>query len=119
MSSKIIDQQLQKVQIADLSNYNEHTKTFFIKRKGGIKLEEDKGYIISLKDSAFTNTVVINNWNNGSFPKDKYLKIDINKKINNMIKVVSIGYNPITRQDTGRYWSGWLSVDNIDVIEKL
>jgi hypothetical protein len=48
MSTKIIDQQLKKVQNADLSNYNSDTNTYFIKRKVGIKLEEDKGYIINL-----------------------------------------------------------------------
>ena len=62
---------------------------------------------------------MINNWNGGSFPKTRYLKIDINKKMNNMIKVVSVGYDLETRQDLDKYWSGWLCVDNLVIIEKI
>lgn len=119
MVSKLIEQQLKKVQVADLNNYNADINTYFIKRKVGIKIEEDMGYIIHLKDSAFTNNAIINNWNNGSFPKVRDLKIDVNKKMNNMIKVVSVGYDIETKQDLDRYWSGWLCIDNIDIIEKL
>lgn len=119
MLNKIIEQQLNKVQNADLSNYNPETNTYFIKKRIDIKLEEDKGYIIYLKDSAFTNTTIINNWNNGSFPKTRYLKIDIIKKMNNMIKINSIEYNLITKQNLDKHWSGWLCVDNLDIIEKL
>ena len=119
MLGKIIEQQLTKVQVADLSNYNKETNTYLIKRKTTIKIEEDKGYIIYLKDSAFDNTAIINNWNNGSFPKARYLKIDVNKKMNNMIKVVSVGYDSITKEDLAMYWSGWLCIDNFDIIEKL
>jgi hypothetical protein len=62
---------------------------------------------------------VINNWNNGSFPTVRYLKVDIAKKMNNMIKVVGVGYDPITEQDLDKYWSGWLSIDNINIIARL
>lgn len=119
MIGKIVEQQLQKVQVADLTNYNPETNTYFIKRRVDIKIEEDKGYIIYLKDSAFANVAIINNWNNGSFPKTRYLKVDVNKKMNNMIKVVSVGYDFALKQDLAMYWSGWISLDNIDVVEKL
>jgi len=119
MVSKVIEQQLKKVQNANLSNYNPETNTYFIKRRVDIKIEEDSGYIIHLKDSAFTNSAIITNWNNGSFPKTCYLKIDVNKKMNNMIKIVGVGYDIISKQDLAIYWSGWLCLDNIDIIEKL
>ena len=119
MANKIIEQQLAKVQNANLSNYIPETDTYIIPKHVGIKIEEDKGYIIYLKDGAFTNTTIINNWNNGSFPTVRYLKIDIAKKMNNMIKVVSVGYDPITEQDLDKYWSGWLSIDNINIIARL
>lgn len=119
MSSKIIEQQLKRVQAADLSNFDSKSNTYIIKQRADIKIEEDKGYIIFIKDSAFTNNVVINNWNNGSFPKIRYLKVDINKRMNNMIKVVGIGYDPETKQDLDKYWSGWICIDNIEIIEKL
>ena len=119
MASKIIEQQLKKVQAANLQNYNPETNTYLIKRRFDIKIEEDSAYIIKLKDSAFSNTAIINNWNNGSFPKVNYLKIDVNKKMNNMIKVVSVGYDFVNKQDLMAYWSGWLALDNIEIIEKL
>lgn len=117
--SKIVEQQLKKVQAADLSNYNKETNTYYIKRRMDIKIEEDGAYIIQLKPFAFANTAVINNWNNGSFPKTATLKIDVNRRMSNMVKVVSVGYDLVTREDLPLYWSGWLAIDNFDIIEKL
>jgi len=119
MLNKIIEQQLSKVRTADLGTYNTETNTYFIRKKGGIKLEENNGYIIRLKDSAFTNTILINNWNHGSSPKTNCLKIDVTRKMDNMIKVISVGYDLTLKQDLDKYWSGWLSIDNIEIIQKL
>lgn len=117
--SKIIEQQLKKTQNVDISNYNPETNTYIIKKRNDIKIEENCMYLIKLKDSAFSNTVVINNWNNGFFTSSRYLKIDVHTKMTNMIKVVGVGYNIETQQDLISRWSGWLCIDNIEILEKL
>ena len=59
------------------------------------------------------------NWNHNTFPKEKYLKVDISKKLNNMIYVNSIGYNAEKDVDIDCCWSGWLPTSSIKLIKEL
>ena len=36
-----------------------------------------------------------------------------------MIKVVGVGYDAETNQDVSYFWSGWLTLEDIDVIQKI
>lgn len=117
--NNVIKNQLEKVIVADLSNYNPETNTYIIPKRKDKKIEEDKCYLIHLKAKAFSNRFVIDNWNSGSMPSANYLKADISKKMNKMIKVVSVGYDFENQRDLATFWSGWLSVDDIEVISEL
>lgn len=119
MVSKLVEEQLRKVQYADLSKYCKEANTFVIKKREDIKIEEDKGYLIKLNPSAFNNQAVIVNWNGGSMPKHNYLKIDVSKCMGKMIKIVGVGYDYENKQDLGDFWSGWLSTADLDVISRL
>ena len=115
----IIKQQLERVQYADLSNFNSETNTYIIKKRVDIKLEVDKCYLIRIKPSAYNNSVIVTNWNNGNMPSHEYLKVDISKVMSKMVKVVGVAHDYQNHQDLASFWSGWLSTDDIDVIEKL
>lgn len=117
--NKFIEEQLKKVEKADLSHFNEDTNTYFIPKRVDIKLTENECYLLHLKDSFFRNEVVKNNWNGGTVPKNTYLKADISKILAKMIKVVSIGYDEVNNKDLPSFWSGWLSIEDIEVLEKL
>lgn len=117
--NKVISDQLDKVINADLSNYNPDTNTYIIPKKVDIKLEEDCCYLIYIKPSAKTNSTVNINWNNGSYAPFSYMKVDISKKMGKMIKVTGIEYDNITGQDLGKFWSGWISMDDIKVLTRL
>ena len=119
MTNKIIKEQLKRVEVADLSNFDINTNTYFIPRKNSIRIEEDHTYIFQLKDSAFTNNVVNVNWNNSSAPKNVYYKADVIKKMSGMIKIIGIGYDITTGQDINSFWSGWLSLNDIITLQKL
>lgn len=119
MSNKIILDQLSKVELADLSHFDNETNSYFIPKRCDIKIEEDCCYLIEIKESLYLNQVLAINWNNGTFPKDKYLKIDVSKIMPKMIKVVSIGYDPTLNKDLSNFWSGWLTLADISVIQKL
>lgn len=56
--NKIIKEQLDKVTRADLSNFNEETNTYFIPKKNEIKVENNKAYLIHIKEDFFKNSVV-------------------------------------------------------------
>lgn len=119
MSNKIIEEQLKKVEYADLSNFNEETNTYFIPKRTDIKLEEDNCYLIKLKPTLFTNETLKTNWNKGSVPKYEYLKVDVSKKMVNMIKVVATAFDYDLNQDLSYFWSGWLTIADIEVLQKI
>ena len=117
--SKIIEEQLKKVEVADLSHFDTTTNSYFIPKKNDIRIEENNTYIFQLKPSAFTNNIVNVNWNNSSTPKNVYYKADVIKKMSGMIKIIGIGYDINTGQDTNSFWSGWLSLADIVALQKL
>lgn len=119
MINKLILEQLQKVEKADLSNFNPETNTYIISKRKDIKLEEDVCYLIHLKNSFFKNDTVIYNWNAGSLPTCSYLKVDVSKIMGKMIKVVSVGYDMNTKTDLSCFWSGWINTEDIDVLKQI
>ena len=117
--NKIIEQQLKKLEYADISNFDAATNTYIIPKKVDIKIEEDKCYLIQLLPTLFKNEVLKTNWNAGSMPMYNYMKIDVSKIIGKMIKVVGTGYDIETQTDISSFWSGWLSTQDIKVIKKI
>lgn len=115
----IIQKQLQRVEYADLSNFNADSNTYVIKKRVDIKLEVDSCYLIRVKPSAYNNITVVNNWNNGNMPSSEYLKVDISKVMSKMVKVVGVAHDYQKHQDLASFWSGWLSTDDVEVIAKL
>ena len=119
MVNELIEKELKKVEKADLTNFNSETNTYFIPKRKDIKIEEDCCYLVHLKDTLFKNETLKVNWNNNSLPTYKYLKIDVSKIMAKMIKVVGVGYDAETNQDVSYFWSGWLTLEDIDVIQKI
>ena len=115
----IIESQLKKVQYADLTNFNSETNTYFIKKREDIKLEEDNCYLIHIKPTLKLNKSFITNWNRGSIPTYDYLKIDVSKIMVDKIKVVSVGYNINENKNEDYFWSGWLTINDIEVLKKV
>lgn len=119
MISKLIRDQLNKTIYADLSNFDELTNTYFIKKREDVKIEEDNFYLIHLKMSAFTNKTISDNWNAGSIPPVAYMKIDASKVMGKMVKVLGAGFDIENNRDLSVFWSGWLCVDDIEVLYKI
>lgn len=117
--TELIKKQLDQVQYADLSNFNAETATYLIKKRVDMKIQTDSCYLIRLKQSARSNMAVITNWNSGSMPNFNCFKADISKIMGKMIKVVAVGYDERLNQDIPSFWSGWLNIDDIEVILKL
>ena len=119
MVSEIIKKELQKVEKADLTHFDPETNTYFIPKRNDIKIEEDNCYLVHLKDTLFNNQTLKVNWNNGSLPIYSYLKVDVSKIMAKMIKVVAVGFDNETQSDISYFWSGWLTLDEIEVLKKL
>lgn len=114
---------MNKVTEADLSNFDTATNTFTIKKKTTIKIEENSYYLIELKDSLLNSNELAytlnNNLNNGNPPKHKYYKVVVNSSLGKIIKVDGRAYDYATKTDLNIFWSGYLLVSEINILEKL
>jgi len=52
-------------------------------------------------------------------PSSSYIKADLNKILNNMIKITGIELEEGSLRDTNKIWVGWLPIDGIEVLQKL
>jgi len=117
--NKLIGEELKKVQFADLSNYNQETNSYVIPQRKDIKVEIDKCYLVELKPSFFHKEDLYKNWGNTNQPHSKYLKIDVSKIVQKMIKVVAIEYDNEKKLDLSSFWNGWLNLQDINVLKAL
>lgn len=120
--NKHIKEQLNQVKLANIPNFDDNTTHIFIKKQTTIKIEEDSCYLIKL-NSTITNpsltSTLSSNWNNGSVPNHSYYKVDIQKIMSHMIKVVGVAYDYDNNRDLTDMWCGWLPIDEIEIISKL
>ena len=117
--NKLIKEQLDKTNFADLSNYDENTCTYFIKKRVDIKLVQDHCYLIELKATLFDNQALVVNWNQNNMPKVNALKIEVCRLMGDMVKVNGIGWDSISNKDLNYYWTGWLTIKDIKVIQEI
>lgn len=120
--NKIIQAQLKKCEVADLSTYDEATCTYHIPRFRQVKLEVNTCYLIKLDDMVLnrdSSSVLVSNWNKGTVPPCRYMKVDVCKVLGKMIQVNGLGFDYDTKEDLNVMWSGWLPLQNISVIERI
>lgn len=115
MRSKTVEMQLKQCNYADLSHFDETTGVFNIPKYSKPKFDIGKMYLIQVANELVNNnsTVLASNWNNGTSPKNAYLKIYVNKMLGKMIYVDSLVFNMDTKSDTNILWSGWLPTEQI------
>ena len=120
--NKLIQKELEKVVIADISNYNPTTNQIIIPRFNQVLMKENEYYLIRIDDEILhpgNNSTLAINWNQGSVPTSKYMKVDVIKVMGKMIRVNGIGYDYENKRDKNEIWSGWLPITHIKVIEKI
>lgn len=120
MRSKIVQQQLNSVNFADLSHYDETTGVFTIPKYSKPRYDVGKTYLVQvaaeLVDNA--NSVLATNWNNCTAPKGAFLKAYVSKTSGKMIYVDSLVFDMAAKKDTSAMWSGWLPTDRLTQLER-
>jgi len=122
MLDKIIKQQLDSLEVAEVSVYNED-KHRYLFRKVGHSIEIGRNYIIRL-DKNLTNkeqsSVIANNWNHGLVPTYTLMKIIIKDKMGSMYLVHGDYLNEdYSLVDDCAFWEGWLPIEQIEVLEEV
>ena len=119
---KLTREQLLKVSVANLSNYDFSTETYHIPKLEYDRYEVDKCYIICLDDSLLTptgNEILVANWNKGSYPPCKFMKIDVTTVYGKMIYVNAMGYDYYNQVNLNVLWQGWLPIQLIKIVERI
>lgn len=120
--NRIIEEQLKKVAVANLDDYNACDRTYHIKKAEGIKVDVNSCYVIKLADSllsAATSQVLSSNWNKGTVPPCACFKADVDKSMGRMIHINGLGYDPDSDADLDIMWSGWLPLGDIKVLRRI
>ena len=125
MNQVIIDQ-LNKVKVADLPQWDEDDLHLIIPKKEGIlrktNFVENENYIIQLEKylvEPYEGFTLHDNWNKGIPPRHLFLKVKVIKIMGKMIQVESIGYDFKSKTIIDDTWNGWLPSKGIKIIESL
>ena len=116
---ELIQEQLNKVVYADLSNYDEKTNTYHIPKINQIKLQVNHSYIIKIKDSLYENELLKSNYNQGRTPPYKSYLIDIISILGKIIKVNGVEYDLEKTKTLNNLWSGYLSIKDIEILKEM
>jgi len=122
MLDKIIKQQLDSLEVAKVSAYNEANHRYLFKRIGS-SIEIGKTYIIQL-DKNLTikevSNVLANNWNHGLVPTHTLMKVEVKDKMGTMYLVhgdyLNEDYSPVGGCG---FWEGWLPIEQIGILEEV
>ena len=117
-------EQLKKVISVDIPDFGDSDKIIIKKRKptSADLMVENHAYVISIDDAVLTPNDSSNlqgNWNNGTLPKHKTMKVSVDRIMNRMIKVTGIGYDPTTNTDIADVWEGWLPDKSITILGEI
>lgn len=118
--NQIIKKQLEKVKVADLSNYNEETRTFSIPKYNRTRIIEGNSYIIKLDPALVKpnpgDTFHVN-WNKGVLPLSDCMIVEVGKVNGKMIYVFGLNYDLESDTTTTGVWTGWLPIEMISIIK--
>ena len=115
---KIIQQQLEKVEYADISNLSEEG-SFIVPKRSKTNLDIGQEYIIELSDDLLIkgkNDILESNYNHGKVPQNKYLHGEAESSLGKLLLFTGCGYDD---KDLDTFWRGYLPKDKIKIIKKL
>ncbi len=92
--NKLLEEQLAKVEYANLSNFDKVNNKYFIPKRKDIRIEENGNYFIKIKKSLYNNEILKTNWNNNSLPECECLCIEVEKSMGRLFQVAAVGYTP-------------------------
>lgn len=122
MLDKIIKQQLDSLELAKVSAYNEEKHRYLFKRIGS-SIEIGKKYIIQLDKNLTSKEVsnlLANNWNHGLVPTHTLMKVEVLDKMGTMYLVHGDYLNEDKSLVGGvAFWEGWLPMEQIGVLEEV
>ena len=113
---ELIRKQLESVKVASLDDYDADTMTYHIRKYEKLTFTLGECYIIRIDDSLLREgceDVIVNNWNKGSRPPCRDMKVQVEKKMGHMVFVSGVAVNEPAM------WEGWLPDNKMTIVSKL
>lgn len=120
--NKLIEKQLNKLQLATHSGYDEIKHQFVFKKITSVKLEVGKCYLIKLNKTLTKESIndsLVYNLNRGTYPKYEDMKVDVLKINKGLVQVNGIYFDAVSGEDIKEFWSGWLPVNQLEIISEI
>lgn len=120
--NKIIEDQLKSCKTASIPEFNDKTLKLVIKKYEEVSIKEGKYYIISLHSTLLNpnaNSMLSSNWNGGSVPNHTHYKCEVTKVLGKMIKITGLAYDFTNKVDLDMMWTGWLPVEQLEILQQL
>ena len=120
--NKLILKQLEQVKNAKVEAYDPIKHSYLIKKHQEIVFDVNHVYIVELNDSLVhpsQDDLLVSNWNNGTHPVQKYMKLEVTKKLAKMIYVYGVYYNIETNVESSDEWDGWLPQESLVIIKEV
>lgn len=115
---KILQQQLEKVEYADISDLS-LDRSFIVPKRFKTNLEIGQEYIIELSDDLLvkgSNEILEYNYNKGKVPPCKYLHGEAESALGKLLFFTGCGYD---NGDLPSYWRGYLPKDKVKIVKKI
>lgn len=122
MINKLIEKQLEKLEIAKPGPYDPIKKQFIIPKYNPLKLEVGNSYILRLKPYITNppeNSTLVTNWNNNTFPVCSIVKAYVSRSLGTMVKIDTCGYDLDNKVELSQTWTGWIKRDDAEIISAL
>ena len=120
--NRLIQKQLERLRVAKVDSFDELKNTFTFKRHSEREFKLNNVYIIKLSNQLINpqnNELLMSNWNSGKHPTHNYIKMQVQKKLGNMIFVCGAYYDIHTQDVMSEYWNGWLPEEQLEIIEEV
>lgn len=123
MLDKIIQQQLDSLEVAKVTRYIPEMNRYYFKQIKPNVLEVGKWYVLQLPKSLLDPNVsraLSTNWNHGNVPMHEIMRATPTKKMGNMYLLhgdyLDEGYNSMAQWGE---WEGWLPIDEVTILKEI
>lgn len=120
--NSIISKQLNQLKVAKIDRQDENNNTFYFKKINNNKIKIDSCYLIklpkALRDVSICDSFLYN-LNKGNLPKHEFMKIDVIAFKSSYAQVNGVYYDNINNKNLSEVWSGWLPINQIDIVKEL
>lgn len=123
--NKLIKEQLEKIEIADLSNFDDNTNTYYIKKhvdEPSLLMKVNTSYILKIDRALLKDgdaQLLSSNFNNNTYPPSEYFKAKVTNVVGTMIRVDGIAYDIKASTSLNEMWCGWLPKNGVKAIKEI